>query len=103
MLHIAPETALAWHIRRKARFEYRSADQAMATVDDQIDITHMGRYKEGAFDCFICSHVLEHVEDDRAALCELFRILAPVDGVSHGASDDPYRYIHRGSEGEERS
>lgn len=77
MLHIAPEAALARYIRRKAQFRYRSADQSMASVDDRIDISDMERYREGAFDCFICSHVLEHVVDDRAALCELFRILAP--------------------------
>lgn len=77
MLHFAPEPALADHIRRMARFEYRSADRGMDTVDDQVDIADMGRYQEGAFDCFICSHVLEHVTGDRAALAELFRILAP--------------------------
>jgi SAM-dependent methyltransferase len=77
MLHIAPETALADHIRRMGRFEYRSADRSMEAADDQIDIADMEQYQDSAFDCFICSHVLEHVTDDQAALAELFRILAP--------------------------
>ena len=29
------------------------------------------------FDAIICIHVLEHVEDDYSAICELFRVLKP--------------------------
>ena len=34
-------------------------------------------YSEGQFDVFICSHVLEHIPDDRKAMQELYRILKP--------------------------
>ena len=47
----------------------------MAGVDDVVDITDMPMYADGSFDFFICSHVLEHVSDDRRALNELYRIL----------------------------
>jgi ubiquinone/menaquinone biosynthesis C-methylase UbiE len=46
-------------------------------VDDRIDITDMKVYANDSFDCFICSHVLEHVPDDRRAMGELFRVLKP--------------------------
>jgi SAM-dependent methyltransferase len=49
----------------------------MDGVDDIVDITDMSDYADGSFDLFICSHVLEHVSDDRRALTELHRILAP--------------------------
>jgi SAM-dependent methyltransferase len=77
MLHIAPEQALSACIRRWGVFDYHTADQAMEGVDDHIDITCMSLYQDAAYDCFICSHVLEHVADDAAAIAELFRVLKP--------------------------
>ncbi|MCA1614783.1 MAG: class I SAM-dependent methyltransferase [Acidobacteria bacterium] len=56
---------------------YRTADLLMEGVDDRVDITEMNVYGDGSVDFFICSHVLEHVPDDRKALCELYRILRP--------------------------
>jgi predicted SAM-dependent methyltransferase len=47
----------------------------MKDVDDRVDITNMSLYATGSIDCFICSHVLEHIPDDTKALQELFRIL----------------------------
>ncbi|MCD6663412.1 MAG: glycoside hydrolase family 99-like domain-containing protein [Comamonas sp.] len=45
---------------------------------DKVDITDMrSSYADGSFDFIICSHVLEHVQDDRAAMRELCRVLAP--------------------------
>ncbi len=37
----------------------------------------MGIYADGSIGFFICSHVLEHVADDRRALAELYRVLKP--------------------------
>ena len=45
---------------------------------------------DGAYDLVVCSHVLEHVADDRAALHELLRIAAP-DGLLYLAFPDPFR------------
>lgn len=29
------------------------------------------------FDCIVCYHALEHIEDERKALCDLYRVLKP--------------------------
>jgi predicted SAM-dependent methyltransferase len=34
-------------------------------------------FKENSFDVIICNHVLEHTQDDRKAMHELYRILNP--------------------------
>lgn len=45
-------------------------------VDRAADLTALP-FRDESFDFAICSHVLEHVEDDRAAMAELFRVLVP--------------------------
>jgi len=76
LLHFAPEPALARRLRASP-WAHRTADLFMSGVDERLDITRMDRRGDGSVDCFVCSHVLEHVEDDRQAMRELFRILAP--------------------------
>jgi ubiquinone/menaquinone biosynthesis C-methylase UbiE len=49
----------------------------MEGVDFVVDVTQMDEIPSNSYDMFICSHVLEHVDDDRKALSELFRILKP--------------------------
>lgn len=76
LLDFAPGVGLAHFLRSQPGVIYRSADMCMAGVDDRVDIARLP-YQDGSFDAFICSHVLEHVPDDRRALSELNRILAP--------------------------
>ena len=54
-----------------------------------LDIQAIDR-PDAAYDIVICSHVLEHVGDDRAALHELLRI-AKSDGLLYLAFPDPFR------------
>jgi SAM-dependent methyltransferase len=54
---------------------YSTADLLRPDVDENVDITDLNLYADGSVDFFICSHVLEHVEDDKKALRELYRIL----------------------------
>lgn len=45
-------------------------------VDVASDLTALA-FPDGAFDAAYCSHVLEHVPDDRAAMRELHRFIRP--------------------------
>lgn len=75
LLHFSPERQLLEKLKNLKNIEYYSADISSKAVDYNIDITDMKEINAETFDCFICSHVLEHVEDDKKALNELFRIL----------------------------
>ena len=77
LLDIAPEQALSRFIQKYKFITYRSADLYMNHVDDKIDITDMSIYPDNEFDIILCSHVLEHVPEDRKAMKELYRILKP--------------------------
>lgn len=78
ILDFAPSAPLSRFIRGlRQDISYRTADLFAEGVDDKVDITHLRPYKDNQFDFFICSHVLEHVPDDKKALCELYRILKP--------------------------
>jgi SAM-dependent methyltransferase len=77
-LHFAPDNpVLVQTLRSHPGLRYRTADLYMADVDDRVDITDMPLYPDEPVDAFLCSHVLEHVTDDTAALGELYRILKP--------------------------
>jgi len=75
LLDIAPATNLRTYILHHQNVSYRSMDLYMKDVDDNLDITNMNLYKDGQFDFFICSHVLEHIPDDIKSMQELYRIL----------------------------
>lgn len=77
LLDIAPSRALQTFLRQIPNITYRSADKFMDGVDFAVDVTDMAEIASDTYDMFICSHVLEHVDDDRQALSELFRILKP--------------------------
>ena len=75
LLHFAPE----WTLRRKLKaidhLRYVTADLTQPDVDLQLDLTALA-LPDASFEAVICSHVLEHIGDDRLAMAELRRITA---------------------------
>jgi SAM-dependent methyltransferase len=76
LIEFAPARARYRTVRRYPFIEYRSAAIERNDVHDRIDLTDCG-YADGSVDIFLCSHVLEHIPDDRKAMRELNRILTP--------------------------
>jgi SAM-dependent methyltransferase len=75
-LHIAPEPCLSRRFRSLDRIGYTPADLKGGPGVEKIDITNID-YPPMTFDIIFCSHVLEHVEEDRKAISELHRVLSP--------------------------
>lgn len=76
VLHVAPEACLERRLRRALGSGYVTADLLDPTADVRMDLMEI-QYPEGSFDVIYCSHVLEHVPDDRQAMRELHRVMAP--------------------------
>jgi len=76
LLHFAPEPAVSKALRNLKGVNYLSVDLAPDRAMEQADITQL-QFNADHFDLIYCSHVLEHVPDDRQAMRELFRVLAP--------------------------
>ena len=76
LLHIAPEVSLMRHFRRHYRDNksYITADLESPLADLHFDVQSIPLEDE-SIDVIICNHLLEHVEDDRRAMAELYRIL----------------------------
>ena len=75
-LHVAPEPAFATIFSNAAGDGYLSADLLAEHVMEKMDITDI-RHPDESFDAIYCSHVLEHVPDDRKAMREFYRVLRP--------------------------
>ena len=74
VIHFAPEENLSRYLRSKIFIDkYITCDLYMEHVDIKANIENLPISNE-SFDFFICSHVLEHVDNDSVALKELYRI-----------------------------
>ena len=77
LLHVAPEKNLQKMLKSFSHIEYISGDlNPLMNCDIRLDITDMN-FEDNFFDVIICSHVLEHIQDDRKVMHELFRVLRP--------------------------
>ena len=74
MLHIAPERCLEPHFRKRLDGGYVTADLLDKRAMVKVDVTNI-QFPAETFDVIYCSHVLEHVVDDRKAMREFHRVL----------------------------
>ena len=74
MLHIAPEIFFEPRLRKKLKDNYLTADLFDPRAMIKMDITKI-KFPDESFEVIYCSHVLEHVEEDKKAIGELYRVL----------------------------
>jgi SAM-dependent methyltransferase len=76
VLHVAPEPQLRNALKACPSICYLSADLDGCHAMVPADLQNLP-FRDDWFDTVICCHVLEHVEDDRAAMREVQRVLKP--------------------------
>ncbi|MDD5670956.1 MAG: methyltransferase domain-containing protein [Candidatus Omnitrophica bacterium] len=76
VLHFAPEPVFQKIFKDMPNLRYTSADLSSEIAMVRMDITHIPE-ENGAYDVILCTHVLEHIPDDRKAMNELYRVLKP--------------------------
>ena len=74
MLHVAPELTIEERLQHISSIDYLTADLVPHRAMEQMDITDI-HHPDESFDVVYCSHVLEHVADDRKAMREFHRVL----------------------------
>lgn len=76
VLHMAPEQSFYKRFRKLKNLDYTTCDLNSPIADIKADIQNLP-FEDNSFDVIFCNHVLEHVDDDKKALRELFRIMKP--------------------------
>ena len=76
LLHIAPEYCFIDRFESIQTLDYITADIESPLAKVKMDI-HEIPFDDDTFDCVMCNHVLEHLEDDRSAVKEILRVLKP--------------------------
>ena len=76
VLHFAPQYCFQKITKKLPNLDYISADLHNPDVTVKMDIQDI-KFNNNYFDIIICSHVLEHVFNDRKAIKELYRGLKP--------------------------
>ena len=74
VLHVAPEQCFEGRLRQRLGAGYLTADLLDPHVMERMDITSI-QHPDESFDVIYCSHVLEHVPEDRLAMREFRRVL----------------------------
>jgi predicted SAM-dependent methyltransferase len=97
VLHFAPERIFEQWLGSRPNLDYVSTDLERPRATVKADITDLP-FPDDSFDVILCSHVLEHVVEDRKAMRELFRVLrpdgwalvlVPIDFTLHETFEDP--------------
>lgn len=74
VLHIAPEQAFLKRFRNQKNLDYTTADLYSPLADIKADVTNLP-FENDTYDVIFCNHVLEHIEEDKKAMQELYRVL----------------------------
>lgn len=92
LLHFSPNTGLESALRKKKNLSYTSAD-LFGPADLKLDLTKLD-LPDNSWDVILCSHVLEHIIEDRKAMSEIYRVLKPggwaLLQVPYRNTDDTY-------------
>jgi len=74
LLNIAPDYSTQNKLKELANIDYTSVDLDSPLATYKADLTSLN-FNNNSFDAILCYHVLEHIEDDKKAISELFRVL----------------------------
>lgn len=74
LLHVAPEYEISNRLKKAVFLDYWTSSFNGKDTRVKIDITKIP-FPDNHFDTIYCSHVLEHVVEDRKAIREFWRIL----------------------------
>ena len=74
LLHVAPHKMLQRILGKMRNLEYISINIVPGLANYAMDLTNL-TFENNFFDIIICSHVLEHISDDKLAIKELYRVL----------------------------
>lgn len=74
VLHVSPARCMEVKLRELLGDRYLTSDLFDPQAMVEMDITDI-QYPEQSFDVILCSHVLEHVDDDIQAMKEFYRVL----------------------------
>lgn len=74
IIQFAPSEVINNFLKERENAEYVTCDLFMDGVSYKADIQNLNMIETETYDVWICSHVLEHVQDDRMAMSELYRI-----------------------------
>ena len=76
VMHVAPEDGVSRLFQSYNNIDYLSVDLNPDRAMKKEDLTDMS-FINDMFDFIFCSHVLEHIKDDKSAMRELYRVLKP--------------------------
>jgi len=74
VLHIAPEQVFYTKFKAIKDWEYTTTDLHSPLADIKADICALP-FNNDQYDLIFCNHVLEHIQDDKKAMEELYRVL----------------------------
>ncbi len=76
VLHLAAERNMMPLFARRGDLRYVTSDLNLKSAMVRADVTRLP-FRSEAFQMIVSSHMLEHLRDDRAAIAEFARALAP--------------------------